>query len=161
MRSVEIRIDKRPSRLQQMSLIAIASKIVGGACVVGLSFWVTLKLLDTTESIIADNGPSRGSAPASRTGSVATGSQSSAFGAKQEINRRLKNAARRLFAPAGLNFDRSPPSAKQSTGILVSPQYHRSFVNITPCPMNTSSSIVTPSQVCEWILQRAPTDAPP
>jgi hypothetical protein len=50
-----------------MSLIAIASKIVGGACVVVLSFWITLKLLDTTESIIADNGPSRGSAPASRT----------------------------------------------------------------------------------------------
>jgi len=34
----------------------------------------------------------------------------------------------------------------------------RSLVNITPCPTNTSSSIVTPSQtnVCEEILQRAP-----
>ena len=34
----------------------------------------------------------------------------------------------------------------------------RSFVNITPWPMNTSSSMVTPSQinVCEEILQRAP-----
>jgi hypothetical protein len=32
-------------------------------------------------------------------------------GEKQEINRRFKNAARRLFAQAGLNFDRSPPSA--------------------------------------------------
>jgi predicted phage terminase large subunit-like protein len=32
-------------------------------------------------------------------------------GEKQEINRRLKNAARRLFVQAGLNFDRSPPSA--------------------------------------------------
>jgi hypothetical protein len=32
-------------------------------------------------------------------------------GEKQEINSRYKNAARRLFARAGLNFDRSPPSA--------------------------------------------------
>src|SRR6266511_702141 len=32
-------------------------------------------------------------------------------GEKQEINRRFKNAARRLFVQAGLNFDRSPPSA--------------------------------------------------
>src|SRR5947208_6965963 len=32
-------------------------------------------------------------------------------GEKQEINRRVKNAARRLFVQAGLNFDRSPPSA--------------------------------------------------
>jgi hypothetical protein len=32
-------------------------------------------------------------------------------GKKQEINERFKNAARRLFAQAGLDFDRSPPSA--------------------------------------------------
>src|SRR5437764_497760 len=32
-------------------------------------------------------------------------------GEKQEINSRFKNAARRLFARVGLNFDRSPPSA--------------------------------------------------
>ena len=34
-------------------------------------------------------------------------------------------------------------------------------MNITPWPTNTSSSIVTPSQmkVCDEILQRAPTDA--
>src|ERR671936_2342046 len=31
-------------------------------------------------------------------------------GEKQEINRRFKNAARRLFAQAGLNFNRSPRS---------------------------------------------------
>src|SRR4051812_36443303 len=37
----------------------------------------------------------------------------------------------------------------------------RSFVNMTPWPMKTSSSILTPSQmkVCEEILQRAPTMA--
>jgi predicted phage terminase large subunit-like protein len=32
-------------------------------------------------------------------------------GEKQEINRRFRNAARRLFVQAGLNFDRSRPSA--------------------------------------------------
>jgi len=32
-------------------------------------------------------------------------------GEKQEINERFKNAARRLFAQVGLNFDRSSPSA--------------------------------------------------
>ena len=32
-------------------------------------------------------------------------------GEEQEINKRLKNAARRVFAQAGLDFDRSPPSA--------------------------------------------------
>ena len=34
-------------------------------------------------------------------------------------------------------------------------------MNITPCPMNTSSSMVTPSQmkVCDEILQRLPTSA--
>jgi hypothetical protein len=32
-------------------------------------------------------------------------------GEKQEINSRFKNAARRLFARVGLNFDCSPPSA--------------------------------------------------
>jgi hypothetical protein len=32
-------------------------------------------------------------------------------GQKSEINKRFKNAARRLFAQAGLDFDRSPPSA--------------------------------------------------
>jgi|SRR6266446_5904203 hypothetical protein len=32
-------------------------------------------------------------------------------GEKQEINKRFKNAARRLFAQAGLDFDRSPRSA--------------------------------------------------
>jgi hypothetical protein len=32
-------------------------------------------------------------------------------GEKQEINERFKNAARRLFAQAGLDFDRSLPSA--------------------------------------------------
>src|SRR5262245_40050059 len=31
-------------------------------------------------------------------------------GEQQEINKRLKNAARRLFTQAGLAFDRSPPS---------------------------------------------------
>jgi hypothetical protein len=50
-----------------MSLIAVAFKIVAGACVVALSFWITLKLLDSSGSMIADNGSSRGSAPASRT----------------------------------------------------------------------------------------------
>ena len=37
----------------------------------------------------------------------------------------------------------------------------RSLVNITPWPTKTSSSITTPSQmnVCEEILQRAPTVA--
>jgi predicted phage terminase large subunit-like protein len=30
---------------------------------------------------------------------------------KQDINKRFKNAARRLFAQAGLDFDRTPPSA--------------------------------------------------
>jgi predicted phage terminase large subunit-like protein len=33
------------------------------------------------------------------------------FKGEKEINRRLKNAARRLFAQAGLDFDRTPPSA--------------------------------------------------
>ena len=39
---------------------------------------------------------------------------------------------------------------------------NRSFVNITPCPMKHSSSIVTPSQmkVCDEILQRSPMNAP-
>src|SRR6516225_9569322 len=32
-------------------------------------------------------------------------------GEKQDINKRFKNAARHLFAQAGLDFDRSPPSA--------------------------------------------------
>ena len=32
-------------------------------------------------------------------------------GEKSEINNQFKNAARRLFAQAGLDFDRSPPSA--------------------------------------------------
>ena len=32
-------------------------------------------------------------------------------GEKQDINKRFKNAARRLFAQVGLNFDRSSPSA--------------------------------------------------
>src|SRR5262245_22683886 len=32
-------------------------------------------------------------------------------GKKQDINKRFKNAARRLFAQAGLDFDRSLPSA--------------------------------------------------
>src|SRR5262249_53270041 len=32
-------------------------------------------------------------------------------GQKSEINKRFKTAARRLFAQAGLDFDRSPPSA--------------------------------------------------
>jgi len=32
-------------------------------------------------------------------------------GEKSEINKQFKNAARRLFAQAGLDFDRSPPSA--------------------------------------------------
>jgi hypothetical protein len=32
-------------------------------------------------------------------------------GEKQDINKRFKDAARRLFAQAGLDFDRSPPSA--------------------------------------------------
>jgi hypothetical protein len=32
-------------------------------------------------------------------------------GEKQDINKRFKNAARRLFAQAGLDFDRGPPSA--------------------------------------------------
>jgi hypothetical protein len=38
-----------------------------------------------------------------------------------------------------------------------------SLTNSTPCPTNTSSSIVTPSQtnVWLWILQRAPIAAPP
>ena len=37
-----------------------------------------------------------------------------------------------------------------------------SLTNMTPCPTNTSSSIVTPSQMNEWlwILQRAPTVTP-
>jgi hypothetical protein len=51
-----------------MRLIPIASKIVGGACVVALSFWITLKLLDYQESTtatsinspVADNEASRG-----------------------------------------------------------------------------------------------------
>src|SRR5258708_3268467 len=39
---------------------------------------------------------------------------------------------------------------------------NRSLINITPCPMKTSSSRVTPSQRKEWleILQRFPTRAP-
>jgi hypothetical protein len=38
----------------------------------------------------------------------------------------------------------------------------RSLMNITPCPMNTSSSIVTPSHTKVWleILQWAPMTAP-
>ena len=32
-------------------------------------------------------------------------------GEKPEINKRFKNAARRLFAQVGLDFDHSPPSA--------------------------------------------------
>jgi hypothetical protein len=57
-----------------MWLIPIASKVVGGACVVALSFWITLKLLDyqgsttatSIDSTIAENEASRGSAPARR-----------------------------------------------------------------------------------------------
>src|SRR5262245_29689954 len=33
------------------------------------------------------------------------------IGEKQDINKRFKNAARRLFAQSGLDFDRGPPSA--------------------------------------------------
>jgi len=39
-------------------------------------------------------------------------------GEKQEINERFKNAARRLFAQVGLNFDRSSPSALFNTESL-------------------------------------------
>jgi hypothetical protein len=58
-----------------MWLTPLASKIIGGACVVALSFWITLKLLDyrestpatSTDSTAAENEGSRGSAPAHRT----------------------------------------------------------------------------------------------
>jgi hypothetical protein len=57
---------------EQMSLIAISSKIAGGACVVALSFLITLKLLDyqesttaiSTDSAASEHETSRGSAPA-------------------------------------------------------------------------------------------------
>jgi len=50
-----------------MSIVPIASKIIGGACVVALSFWITLRLLDYPESPAwpqtdSDNGAARGSA---------------------------------------------------------------------------------------------------
>jgi hypothetical protein len=59
----------------RMWLTPIASKIIGGACVVALSFWITLKLLDYRESATAtsidstvtENDASRGSASARRT----------------------------------------------------------------------------------------------
>ena len=49
----------------------------------------------------------------------------------------------------------SRPSSSTARG-------RRSFVNITPCPTNTPSSRVTPSQMNVWleILQRAPITAP-
>jgi hypothetical protein len=58
-----------------MWLTPIASKIIGGACVVALSFWITLKLLDyqesttatSTDSTAAENGSPRGSARAGTT----------------------------------------------------------------------------------------------
>jgi hypothetical protein len=31
--------------MEQMSLVVIAAKIIGGACIVALSFWTTLTLL--------------------------------------------------------------------------------------------------------------------
>src|SRR5207244_4305466 len=36
-----------------------------------------------------------------------------------------------------------------------------SLINMTPCPMNTSSSMITPSQIKEWLetLQLRPTEA--
>jgi hypothetical protein len=54
-----------------MSLMPIGSKNVGGACVVALSFWFTLKLLDyqdsptaaSSDSTVAENNAPRGSAP--------------------------------------------------------------------------------------------------
>jgi hypothetical protein len=58
-----------------LSLIAVASKIVAGTCVVTLCFWITLKLLDyqesttatSTDSAAAENEAARGSASARRT----------------------------------------------------------------------------------------------
>jgi hypothetical protein len=58
-----------------MSLLAVASKIVAGTCVVALCFWITLKLLDyqesatatSTDSTAAGDEASHGSAPARRT----------------------------------------------------------------------------------------------
>ena len=49
----------------------------------------------------------------------------------------------------------SAPSPVVARGYL-------SLTNMTPCPTNTSSSIVTPSQtkVWLWTLQRAPIRAP-
>jgi hypothetical protein len=59
-----------------MSMIAIVSKIIGGACVVALSFWITLELLDypdsplttwlETQSTASDNAASLGSASTGR-----------------------------------------------------------------------------------------------
>src|SRR5260370_10939365 len=44
---------------------------------------------------------------------------------------------------------------------LVVARGYKSLMNVTPCPMNTPSSIVTPSQMNVWleILQFLPTDA--
>jgi hypothetical protein len=58
-----------------MWLPPIASKIIGGACVVALSFWITLKLLDyresanatSTDSTTTESEASRGSPPTRRT----------------------------------------------------------------------------------------------
>jgi hypothetical protein len=44
-----------------MSLMPVASKIIVGACVVALSFWITLTLLDSTrstDSSATENGAS-------------------------------------------------------------------------------------------------------
>jgi hypothetical protein len=66
---------RSPARGRTNVADAIALKIVGGACVVALSFWITLKLLNyqesttatSTDSAVAENEASHGSAPARRT----------------------------------------------------------------------------------------------
>jgi hypothetical protein len=56
-----------------MSLLGIALRVIGGACVVALSFWITLKLLDysgsttSTQAIAPENGGAGGSTTARRT----------------------------------------------------------------------------------------------
>ena len=75
----------------------------------------------------------------------------------------------RITAPEPIDAPRSTTvrSSSQSSAVCSSPAAfvaagRLSFTNITPCPTNTSSSIVTPSQTNVWleILQRSPTTAP-
>ena len=63
-----------------------------------------------------------------------------------------------FFITVRLNF---PVGLGLQAAVAVVARGYRSLMNITPCPINTLSSMVTPSQMKVWleILQRRPTVA--